>query len=311
MSAHRIRQRLLRLLGVTAVALAVLAAAPAANGTRAHEARSAVKQLKLYYEANGGRRRFAYLVLPSWYEPARNPPLPLVIAPHGAGPGPFLALTRVWGDLASRGPFAVVIPQGQGRELTHYSYGYAGQVGDLARMPAIVREAVPWLRIDPRRIYAVGGSMGGQEILLLIARYPGLLAGAAAFDAPTDLPLRYEQFADVKGTEYRRTLVRDEIGAAPAEDPRAYAERSPITFVPAIAASQVPLQLWWSTRDELVIDGRLHSGRLFREIRRLNPGAPVREIVGTWRHGASMRWNRRLPGALRLLGLLPGSGRGR
>ena len=220
----------------------------------AHEARSAVKQLKLYYEANGGRRRFAYLVLPSWCEPARNPPLPLVIAPHGAGPGPFLALTRVWGDLASRGPFAVVIPQGQGRELTHYSYGYAGQVDDLARMPAIVREAVPWLRIDPRRIYAVGGSMGGQEPPADRA-VPGSLAGAAAFDAPTDLPLRYEQFADVKGTEYRRTLVRDEIGAAPAEDPRAYAERSPITFVPAIAASQVPLQLWWSTRDELVIDG--------------------------------------------------------
>ena len=59
-----------------------------------------------------------------------------------------------------------------------------------------------------------------------------------------------------------------------------------------------------------MIDGQLHSGRLFREIKRLNAGAPVIQVVGTWRHGGSMRWNRRLPDALRLLGLLPGDGEG-
>ena len=36
--------------------------------------------------------------------------------------------------------------------------------------------------------------MGGQETLLLLARFPGLLAGAAAFDAPTNMAARYRAF---------------------------------------------------------------------------------------------------------------------
>ena len=166
MAAPHLSTWIVRLGVVTAAALIASAAAPAARHVAAvgtDGSRAAVRQLKLHYEANGGRRRFAFLVLPSWYGPGRNPPLPLVIAPHGAGPGPLLSLSRVWGDLASRGPFAVVIPQGQGRELTHYSYGHPGQIDDLARMPAIVQQARPWLRVDRRRVYAVGGSMGGQE----------------------------------------------------------------------------------------------------------------------------------------------------
>jgi pimeloyl-ACP methyl ester carboxylesterase len=49
-------------------------------------------------------------------------------------------------------------------------------------MPKLVRGQLPWLRILRHRIYAFGGSMGGQETLLLVARHPRLLAGAAAFD---------------------------------------------------------------------------------------------------------------------------------
>jgi dipeptidyl aminopeptidase/acylaminoacyl peptidase len=230
-----------------------------------------------------------------------------VIAPHGSGPGPFLELARVWGDLPARAGFAIVFPEGQGRELAHYSWGYRGQIDDLARMPAIVRRAVPWLRIDPHRIYAVGGSMGGQESILLVARYPRLLAGAVSFDAPTDIALRYPQFTRLDDGDFMRSLMRTEVGGTPDENPNAYAERSPLSFAKAIAESGVPLQIWWSTRDELVVDQRYHSGRLYDEIKRLNPRAPVAEVVGTWPHTAEMRWNRRLPDALRFLGLLPGS----
>ena len=37
--------------------------------------------------------------------------------------------------------------------------------------------------------------MGGQETLLLVARHPHLLAGAAAFDPATDMARRYRDFA--------------------------------------------------------------------------------------------------------------------
>ena len=40
-----------------------------------------------------------------------------------------------WGGLPAFGPFAVVNPEGQGRRLTLYSWGWRGQIDDLARMP--------------------------------------------------------------------------------------------------------------------------------------------------------------------------------
>jgi pimeloyl-ACP methyl ester carboxylesterase len=207
--------------------------------------------------------------------------------------------------------FAVVFPEGQGRELAHHSWGYSGQIDDLTRMPEIVSSALPWLRIDRARIFAVGGSMGGQETLLLVARYPRLLAGAISFDAPTNLALRYEQFGLLKDGDELRELMRFEVGSLPDADPTAYAARSPLASARAIAFSGVPLQIWWSTRDHMVVEQSRHSGRLYREIRRINPGAPVEEIVGDWEHGESMRWNRRLPEALAALGLRPAGADGR
>jgi poly(3-hydroxybutyrate) depolymerase len=120
-----------------------------------------VRTLAISYQAHDGRLRRAYLILPAWYGPQDHPPIPLVISPHGRGVGARTNVRR-WGDLPALGPFAVINPEGQGRALTLFSWGDPGEIRDLARMPDIVQRAVPWLRIDPRRVYAVGGSMGGQ-----------------------------------------------------------------------------------------------------------------------------------------------------
>jgi pimeloyl-ACP methyl ester carboxylesterase len=286
-----------------AVVLAALAAASAASARPAPaDPMGAVRLVDVRYRAHDGYSRNAWLMLPSWYGPMRHPRIPLVIAPHGRGVT-ALDNTRLWGDLPARGPFAVVNPEGQGRKLTLYSWGDPGQIGDLARMPAILRRAVPWLRIG--RIYAVGGSMGGQETLLLLARHPHLLAGAISFDAPVDMASRFRQFPESIGGSRLQELAVQEIGGTPARDPRAWAARSPLLDVRGIAASGVPLQLWWSTRDRIVVDQEGQSGLLYREIERLNPDAPVTQVVGTWRHTAEMHWNRRLPYALAQLGLLP------
>ena len=124
-----------------------------------------VKQWGFRYRAHNGISRWAIVVLPSRYGPSNSTPrLPLVISPHGRG---VRARTnaRLWGDLPASGDFAVICPGGMGRRLPLHSWGFRGQINDLARMPLILGRARPWVRIDTSRIYAVGGSMGGQETL--------------------------------------------------------------------------------------------------------------------------------------------------
>ena len=277
---------------------------------------TSVRRVSIHYIAHDGHASTAQVVLPSWYGPAANPPLPLVISPHGRGLS-GRANSILWGNLPGRGSFAVINPDARGRRVPGHSWGAAGQIADLARMPEILRTTVPWLRVDRSRIYAFGGSMGGQETLLLVARHPNLLAGAAAFSSVTDLALQYKNFDRVRcknacrvllgrslGSNLRK-IARREIGGGPGQRPAAYAARSPMTFARAIAASCVPLQIWWSVSDQIVIDQQSQSGKLFWQLRRINPKANVEAFVGFWIHSAEMRARTGLPLALSRFGLLP------
>jgi Prolyl oligopeptidase family len=272
-----------------------------------------VRVLTFHYRTHDGHRRAAYVVLPDWYGPHRNPAIPLIISPHGRGVS-ALENVRRWDNLPVLGPFAVVNPEGQGRRLARFSWGYTGQVDDLARMPKLVARAFPWVRIDRSRIYAFGASMGGQEALLLLARHPRLLAGAVAFDAVTDMRRRYREFASLRcnGRCLRtwrhigsglRSLARFEIGGTPRDYPRAYQSRSPIAYVRRIARSDVPLQLWWS-RSDRVVPGRYQSTPFVHALRRLHPAAPVEVVTGSWPHAADMRPFYMLMPALRKFGLM-------
>jgi pimeloyl-ACP methyl ester carboxylesterase len=254
--------------------------------------------LVFHYRAHDGASRRAWLLLPAGYD---GRPIPLVISPHGRGTS-ARANARLWGDLPGMGDFAVVNPAGEGRRLGLFSWGDPGQIDDLARMPAIVR--AHGVDVDPRRIYAIGGSMGGQETLLLLARHPHLLAGAAAFDPDTDMARRYWDFARLPGGATLQELAREEIGGTPLTDPGAYAVRSPDTYARRIALSGVPLLLYWSTRDRIITDQVDETGALANEILGWNPNAPLTVFRGRWRHTAEMRWSRRLPGALVRFGLL-------
>lgn len=281
------------LLVLAAAALAV--AAPARAG-------AAVRLLTIPYTAHDGRARQATVVLPSWYGPRRHPSIPLVISPHGRNATPLQNALR-WGDLPGVGRFAVVNPEGQGRKLTLDSWGAPGEIRDLSRMPQILRSVLPWLHVDRARVYAIGDSMGGQEVLLLAARYPSLLAGAAAFDAPANLASRYGAFAQLSGHARLRKLLAYEVGGPPWLDPRAYALRSPLSWARELAFSNLPLQIWWSRRDQIVRDQAHQSGLLFRRIMALNHRAPVEQYIGYWLHGKELR--KELPVALRDFGLAP------
>ena len=256
-----------------------------------------VRRLVVPYRAWNGATRTAILVLPRWYGPRQNPPIPLVISPHGRGVGADVN-ARFWGGLPAFGPFAVVNPEGQGRRLGLYSWGWRGQIADLARMPRILESTLPWLHVDRTRVYALGGSMGGQETLLLTALHPRLLAGASALDSPTDMAARYRAFPQLRDGTVLQRLARIEIGGTPATNPNAYAARSPIDYVRQLAYSGVPLHIWWSIRDRIVVDQNGESGRLYRAILAANPEAPITRYVGTWRHTAEMQATARLPLAL-------------
>jgi pimeloyl-ACP methyl ester carboxylesterase len=277
-----------------------------------------VRTIQIAYRTHDGDLRAAYVLVPDWYGPDRHPRLPLVISPHGRGVPADDNAAR-WGDLPALGSFAVVNPEGQGRRFARFSWGYSGQIDDLARMPEIVRKRLPWLRLDTSRVYAFGASMGGQESLLLLARHPSLLTGVAAFDPVTDMAKRYWDFRRLRCN--RRCLqqwgasignglrlkAREEIGGAPRSARRAYALRSPIAYVRKIAASGVPLQLWWSNRDR-VVNPRDQSVPFVRALRRLHPRAPLHTVVGHWPHSAAMHPYSMLIPALKQFGLFPTRG---
>jgi pimeloyl-ACP methyl ester carboxylesterase len=301
--------------GTSSVSVSVQAPSPTSS---APSETAPAREVVIRYRSHTGAIRKAYVRYPGWYGGGRHPALPLVISPHGRGRD-GRSNSHLWGDLPSIGGFAVVSPDGQGDVLPTMSWGAAGQIDDLARMPTIVARALPELRIDTKRIYAFGGSMGGHETLLLVARHPQLLAGAASFDGVSDLALQYHNFLQIRCNavcrdvwdgpigEGLQTLARKEIGGSPETAPAAYASRSAITHARAIARSCVPLQIWWSSADLIVRDSNRQSGHLLELVQRLNPRAPAEGFVGTWIHTASFRSTSRLPFALARFGLMPRS----
>jgi poly(3-hydroxybutyrate) depolymerase len=290
---------------VTARALVCVALLTLLSGRAA--AQPAVRTLTFTYRAQTGAVRTAYVVVPSWYGPRRHPAIPLVISPHGRGVDGAYNL-RFWGTLPARGPFALVSPDGDGRRLPLYSWGYAGQIDDLARMPSLVRTAFPWLTLERSRIYAIGDSMGGQEVLLLGAEHGIHLAGIAAFDPVTDMALRYQAWQRTRGEQQLPALARVEFGGTPQQEPQVYRARSPASQLAAIARSGVRLQLWWSHRDAVITDQTRQTAAFYRRLVAAAPAAPVAAIVGYWQHAHEMHPTTQLPAALACFHLIPSAG---
>jgi hypothetical protein len=284
-----------------ACCLLVLLFASAADARSVPQQPSGTRAVLIHYRAHDGALRPALLLLPAGYE---GQPIPLVISPHGRGCDEF-DNAHFWGELPGLGDFAVINPGGEGRKLHWYSWGAPGQIADLARMPAIAE--ANGVDVERGRVYAIGGSMGGQETLLLVAHDPRLLAWAAAFDPATDMARRYRDFAQLKDGAQLQALAREEIGGTPSQVPEAYARRSPDHDARAIADSGVPLQLYWSSRDQVIRDQRLETGELALALLHDHPEEKVWDFNGDWSHTAEMRATARLPRALARFGLLPWS----
>jgi poly(3-hydroxybutyrate) depolymerase len=252
----------------------------------------------IVYRAHDGTRRPALLLLPQGYQ---GQPIPLVISPHGRNTLPRADAAR-WGHLPFEGGFAVICPGGEGRRLPLYSWGAPGQIADLARMPAIA--AAHGVNVERGRVYAVGTSMGGQETLLLVARYPHLLAGAVAFDPATDMASRYRQFGRLPGGATLQRLARFEIGGTPTTNPGGYAARSPVRYARAIAASGVPLQIYWSQHDGVILGQQRLVARFVGAINHKGRSSCLLVYRGDWHHADEVQSWLELGAAVTRLGLL-------
>jgi pimeloyl-ACP methyl ester carboxylesterase len=314
-----------------------------------------VKPWAIKYRAwDGVTTRHAVVVLPSSWSSRHHPgSLPLVISPHGRNSFAWANALRYWQNLPAQGPFALVCPDGLARARSAasdpldrpanpslFTYGNRGHIDDLARMPRIVQERLPWLRLQTDRVYILGSSMGGQETLLLSARYPnrlaggqGRLAGAAAFDAPCDLARQCAYLTHRQPNIASRMI--EEVGRRPAslrgwnrqavyfnkkrrrhstigellsdlpKGQEAWDDRSALHYLHNLAALPFPLRIYWSTKDVVVgHQERDQSGKLYRRIKQLAPHANVEAVRGTWAHSREFVPNRQLGQALRDLGLI-------
>jgi len=298
--------------------------------------------------------RQAIVVLPRAWGPKHHPhPLPLVISPHGRNNFALNNARGYWQNLPAAGPFALVCPDGLARahsaQTAHvdlppnpslFTYGNVGHVHDLARMPQIVEATLPWLELRRDRVYVLGSSMGGQETLLLAARYPkalagghGKLAGAAAFDSPCALAVQCGYLthhrpgvaanmieevgtrpASTRGWNLdaryfnRKARRQKTIGSLLAALPKgqaAWNARSALSFTGKLASLPFPLRLYWSTEDVVVGNQeRDQTGKLFAAIEARAPHAHVTPIRGQWAHSHEFFPGKQLGAALAAFGVI-------
>ena len=247
-----------------------------------------------YHSADGGRSSAVVLVPRDL-----SHPVPLVISPHGRD-GDGITACAHWSGLPAYARVAVVCPDGTGR----FSWGSSAQITDLSRMPALVGSHLPPGALTSR-VFAIGESMGGQEVLLLHGRFPKLLSGVVALDPVTDFSLRYDEIGKLAGGTALQARMRSVIGGTPLQRPGAYRARSPITYVDAIARANAVLVVWWSRRDIVVRSWRQITPFL-DAIQRANPAnRRVWSRSGDWKHGAPQRHD--LIHALDALGLVKGA----
>ena len=165
-------------------------------------------------------------MLPLDYAPGNNEALPCIVQPHGREATPLGPASR-WRDLPTTERFMVICPDSAGRRDPYNSWAVAGQLQDIAEIVGVVESSIPWVHVDHQRLYLVGISMGGQETLCTIARYPDLFAAGLCVDGNANLAARYRELPRVDMAD-TQPLMRREVGGTPAKVPWLYQRRSSI-----------------------------------------------------------------------------------
>jgi poly(3-hydroxybutyrate) depolymerase len=183
------------------------------------------------------------------------------------GPRPLLVILHAWGsnnegrwppierEAANRG-WLVLTPNFRGPSDHPEGCGSLVAQQDVLDAVAFVREKLPRISVDKKRIYVMGYSGGGFMTMLIAARHPDTWAAASAWAGIADLAAWYQ--------ETSQDTIRDQLRACfggPPDDRLAaqYRERSPIAYLqPSLT---VPIEIAHGDHDPQVSVG--HALRAF------------------------------------------------
>jgi dipeptidyl aminopeptidase/acylaminoacyl peptidase len=208
-----------------------------------------------WFENANGQRVHGFLLRPDG-----DGPHPLILRVHG---GPHsLDMDRWAPDIAAHvdAGFLVAMVNYRGSEGFGQAWRDAltGNVGfmELEDLVAGLDDLVARGLADPGRVVLAGWSWGGYLTLLGAGRHPDRWISLIAGVPVADYLAAYEDEAPML-----QALDRALFGGSPADTPVLYAERSPLTYVEAVAApllilagendSRCPIRQVWNYVDRL------------------------------------------------------------
>ena len=183
---------------------------------------------------------------PCWFwapEKAKSEPVPLVVGLHT-----WSADYRQKGHYvtslayAKQHGWAMVGPNFRGPNRTPSACGGDAAVQDIVDAVGYAKSQV---KIDPKRVYILGGSGGGHMTLLMAGRHPEIWAGCAAFCPITDLARWHaDSLLDHpgRGKNYAK-MMEDACGGKPADKAGEYRRRSPLTWIDRARKAGVPVYI--------------------------------------------------------------------
>lgn len=223
--------------------------------------------------------------------------VPLVLAPHPITwtaeqdyhvglEGLFRGYHRGYYGLADKHSVIIALPHGHHHKEELVSVAGPEQIADMIYLIDGLSEF--GYMVDPKRVYACGLSMGGQEALVLAGRYPEKITALVAFNPIVDLAAWHEELATSEIPDIREYdtagRIANEVGGIPTEVPELYAERSATNFVEGCA--RVPTMIYWSDQD-LIVPRQIthHTLPLYKAVKELDITSPMAEYNHTSMHG--------------------------
>lgn len=226
-------------------------------------------------------------------------PLPILLAPHPITwtaqqdyHGGYEGFTRKYHKgyyaLADRYEVIIAMPHGHHRREETCSLASTEQISDMVQLIEDLESF--GYRVDKKRVYACGLSMGAQEALVCAGKYPDRITAVCAFNPIVDLAKWQEDLAKLDLPEVKEfdtvKRIANEVGGFPPEYAQAYQERSATSYLDGLA--RVPTLIFWSDLDLIVPNQITHHGYyLYSKLKENNVLSPVAEYNHTRIHGVT------------------------
>ena len=140
---------------------------------------------------------------------------------------------------AEKAGWVFVGPNYRGPNKTPQACGSDYAVQDIVDA---VNYAKAKVKVDPSRVYIIGGSGGGHMTLLMLGRHPEVFAAGAAFCPISDVARWHGDSLEKhpgRGKGYAM-MLESACGGTPAEKPEEYRHRSPLTWLARAKEQGVP-----------------------------------------------------------------------